>query len=87
MKNLIVLLVVLTLGCSSSELVEYYDNGQIKSVFTLKDRKREGVSIHYYPNGKVKYETYYSNDQKNGVARFYDTLGNLRGIQNWSNVH
>ena len=45
------------------EIVERYDNGQIREEKNYKDGKKSGKWIWYYENGEIKFE----NNYKNGI--------------------
>jgi len=81
MKRLLLIVLLLSLGFSQklTEVVETYDNGNIKSI-TYHKKTRNGIE-------KVKYEEYYYNGQKdkeetykNGESisdKWWDENGNL----------
>ncbi len=51
----------------------FYDNGNRKNVYTLKNGKFSGKVSHFYKNGKIKEVCYYKNDRHNGCFKeFYD---------------
>ena len=67
MKNhLIISLLILSVGFSQklTEVVETYENGNIKSI-TYHKKTRDGIE-------KVKYEEYYENGQKKSEGTFKD---------------
>ena len=74
MKNILVLVSVLTLITSCKDIQkEYYKNGNVESEIEVKDNMKNGLSRWYYPNGELKFEANYVNDKEEGkVKKFYD---------------
>ena len=73
MKNyLVISLLILSVGFSQrlSEVIETYDNGNIKSI-TYHKKTRNGIE-------KIKEEIYHENGQKEGEGTFKD--GKLEGL-------
>jgi len=67
MKKILLIVLLLSFGFSQklTEVVETYDNGNIKSI-TYHKKSRTGIE-------KVKYEEYYENGQKKAVTTFKDS--------------
>lgn len=50
----------------TGKYIEYYKDGQIKTIGYYRDGKKTGTWSTYYDNGKVDSEGYYSNGEKSG---------------------
>ena len=61
------------------ESVEYYEEGNIKSIIPFRNNMVEGLTITYYENGNIDEEVNYKNDKMNGEAKSYDENGKLNG--------
>ena len=66
-------------GIPDGESVEYYEEGNIKSIIPFKNNMVEGLTITYYENGNIDEEVNYKNDKMNGEAKSYDENGKLNG--------
>ena len=66
-------------GIPDGESVEYYEEGNIKSIIPFRNNIVEGLTITYYENGNIKEEVNYKNDKMNGEAKSYDENGKLNG--------
>jgi antitoxin component YwqK of YwqJK toxin-antitoxin module len=53
-------------GIMDGPFVEYYDNGQIKSICKCKNNKIDGDYCEWYRNGIIKEESIYKNGKKHG---------------------
>ena len=75
-------------------IVEWYNNGQVKSVGYLTNGKMEGIRVWWHENGKDKEltqykndkfeghsETWYENGQKQGDGKFRN--GKMEGLWNF----
>ena len=58
-------------------VVERYDSGKIRNVFTYKNGKRNGKAFGFYESGKLKKEGTYLDDNPIGITRMYYENGNL----------
>jgi len=56
---------------------KYYKDGQIKSVYKLKNGKINGELKKYYDNGNLQLNGNYINGKGNGFFVEYDSLGNI----------
>ena len=66
-------------GLPNGDSIEYYEEGNIKSVIPFKHNIVEGLTISYYENGNIKEEVNYKNNKMNGEAKSYDENGKLNG--------
>ena len=66
-------------GIPDGESVEYYEEGNIKSIIPFRNNIVEGLTITYYENGNIDEEVNYKNNKMNGEAKSYDENGKLNG--------
>ncbi|MCY7008128.1 phosphatidylinositol-4-phosphate 5-kinase [Fusobacterium simiae] len=66
-------------GLPNGDSIEYYEEGNIKSVIPFKHNIVEGLTISYYENGNIKEKVNYKNNKINGEAKSYDENGKLNG--------
>ena len=66
-------------GIPDGESVEYYEEGNIKSIIPFRNNIVEGLTITYYENGNIDEEVNYKNGKMNGEAKSYDENGKLNG--------
>lgn len=59
------------------EIIEYFDNGQLRIETTLINEKRNGQYIEYHQNGQLKIKTHYFNDCIVGRYQEYYENGNI----------
>jgi len=62
----------------ANEIKEYYKNGNLKSVCSVKDNKPEGQQKFYYENGNLKNEGFFKNGVANGLMKEYFENGKLK---------
>ncbi len=56
----------------------FYDNGNKKSIFTMKNGKISGKALNFYRNGAINEVSFYKNNKFNGCCKqFYDN-GSLK---------
>lgn len=55
--------------------VEYYENGNVKSVSFRKNGKVHGKVVHYYPNNQIEVEANYLNGKEEGESITYYPSG------------
>ena len=55
----------------------YYENGQIRSKYTVIDGKGEGEYLEYFKNGNLRIKTFYVKGKINGYKFDYFENGNL----------
>jgi len=58
-------------------ILERYEDGKIRSVFTRSNGARNGPAIGLYPSGRIKIEATYEEDYPSGIVRRYYENGNL----------
>jgi len=64
-------------GLLDGESREYYEEGDIKSIFPFKNNIPDGVFISYYQNGNIKEKHTYKNGNEEGEGLFYYQNGNI----------
>ena len=81
--KIILLILLLINGCGiitkSNELTvkkEYFENGQLKSVYHYRNDMKHGEAIVYYPTGALKGEATFDNDKLEGIFFSYYENGN-----------
>lgn len=82
MKKLIIPLVLLTLtlliiGCQNKTM-EHYNNGKIKSIYSLQNNKIEGLVTDYFENGEISRKAYYRDGLPDGPEFMYYPSGSLK---------
>jgi len=58
-------------------IVEKYENGNIRNIFTNRNGKRDGPGIGLYPSGRIKIEVTYRDDFPSGITRRYYENGSV----------
>jgi len=85
----IISLVILMYGCDDTkEIIEYYENGNIKSIKKVRicNNKIDTLNvIEYYDNGKIRCTGEYRNNLKNGKWVYYYSNGNIWSKGNFVN--
>ncbi len=61
----------------------YYDNGQLKTEYVVKDDKLEGYQKSYHENGNLRKEGNWKNDNEDGLFKFYDEDGVLKSDETY----
>lgn len=61
-------------------IYEYYPDGSIKSSYSIKDGKKDGICREFFMNGKLKKICSYIQDKPVGYEREYDEFGLLRQV-------
>ena len=56
---------------------EYYESGALKSEYTFKKGKREGLFKEYYESGALKSEYTVKNGKPEGPIKKYDENGEI----------
>lgn len=60
----------------SYHLIEYYENGRVKSKSNYASNDlQDGETIHYHPNGNIRQVLYYKMGEKHGESRGYHSNG------------
>ena len=90
--KIILLILLLINGCGiitkSNELTvkkEYFENGQLKSVYHYRNDMKHGEAIVYYPTGALKGETTFDNDELEGRVVSYYENGKVKSESLWEN--
>ena len=65
-------------GLLDGENREYYEEGNIKSIFYFKNNVVDGTSISYYQNGNIQEKNTYMNGEENGEGILYYENGNIK---------
>ncbi|WP_195340268.1 toxin-antitoxin system YwqK family antitoxin [Fusobacterium sp. 1001295B_180824_G3] len=65
-------------GLLDGENREYYEEGEIKSIFPFKNNVADGNMISYYQNGNIKEKNTYKNGIEEGESILYYENGNLK---------
>ncbi len=63
----------------------YYDNGNLKSEFTMLDNSMEGEIKEYYESGKIKLKGNYKSSKRDGEQKAFFETGEVKGIYNYRN--
>lgn len=53
----------------------YYENGQIKNIYTYKNGLKDGIGIEWWETGKLMTYGYYKNGVSNGIMKWYNEHG------------
>lgn len=81
MKKEIVTLLIFTLAtffsCTTKEK-EYYQNGNLKKIVSVKNGEVHGVVKIFYPNGNVQELSYFENGKRNGISKGFFNTGELQ---------
>ena len=59
------------------QVIEKYDNGNIRNLFSYKKGKRNGKAFSFYENGRLKMEGTYLENNPIGITKMYYENGNL----------
>jgi len=63
---------------SEGEETSWYENGQLLSIYTYKNNKKEGAAIVYWENGVIYFKGNYKNNNKAGTWVGYKENGTVR---------
>lgn len=63
----------------------YYDNGKLRSEFTIINGFLEGEVKEYYKSGKIRLKGNYRRSNKHGMQKVYFETGELKGEYNYKN--
>ncbi len=81
----LILTLICCSSCTSQTKSEFYDNGNTKLTYSLRDGKKHGEAISYYPTGDVESEGMFYRGQFDGEWKFYYESGDLKSIQEYDN--
>ena len=62
---------------------EYYENGNLKYDYNLKDWKLNGTLTEYNEKGKIKFKGNFINDKPDGLHLCFYENGNLKSEYKW----
>lgn len=79
---ILIISVILLTSCSKVDK-SYYEDGQIKSEVSYKNKKRNGISTWYHPNGQIQLVTSYKNDVLDGKLQRFFYNGSLQLLENY----
>lgn len=68
----------------NGEVIDYYENNQIKYRVQIEFGFKEGLWISWYQNGQKKNEGNYSNGAKDGLWNHWHKNGNKSNERNWN---
>ena len=73
-KIIFILLLIFTfeLTAQQDSVVNYYNNGNTKSIIHLRDNFRDGDAKFFWENGNIKEELSYINGRVEGLVRKYN---------------
>ncbi len=63
----------------------YYDDGQVKTEYFLKNDELNGLQKSYHENGNIKKEGNWVNDKESGLFKFYNEDGVLENDETYVN--
>lgn len=72
-------------GKLNGEVINYYENGNIRRIGTFKNDQREGEFIEYDENGDKSSEYICKNDKIEGKASYYYSNGKIKRIGYFKN--
>jgi antitoxin component YwqK of YwqJK toxin-antitoxin module len=70
-------------GKNNNEKVEYFKNGEIKSVHNYEDEVLSGRSLEYYESGNLKTKLNYKEGLIQDTLKHYYESGQLKNISIW----
>lgn len=70
---------------SDGEHKTFFDNGQLKYLFSLKNNKLHGIAKEYYKSGQLKFEGQYNNGNREGMHKEYFGDNVLESEMNFKN--
>jgi len=64
--------------------LEFYANGNKKSIVSYKNGLKNGIFIKYHENGVVEIKKYYKKDKLHGIAKYYMPDGSIMSRHRFS---
>ncbi len=64
----------------------FTEDGYELSIQTYRNGKKHGAAVVYHPNGALHYSGEYDEDERIGEWKFYDEMGDLVTIENFSRI-
>ena len=83
MRKSLFILFIFPLFLLAQETKEYHENGQLKSIYTLKNGKKDGVVKIYYENGNLWGTGHMKDGKPDGKCVQYFENGNLESEENY----
>lgn len=80
MKKAIILLFIFFIYSCNNKKIEYFDNGNVKSVYSLKDGEYHGLFESYDNIGNIKEMHIYQNGEKSDSSVYYKNTGVINYI-------
>jgi len=81
-----ILLAFILYSCNTSNIkVEKYENGNVKSRFTLENDKKSGICYEYYEDETIKSISNWKKGKKNGRQILYMPNGQINEVSFFSN--
>lgn len=62
----------------SDSVKTYYENGNVKAIFFLKDQVKDGQALFFFENGNIRMEAVYSSGKVDGPVKKFDENGVLK---------
>ena len=80
MKLQFILIIMLTASVfgQDSLVINYFDNGNKKEIYNLKNNIRVGADTLFFENGNIKEERFYVNGRIDGLIKIYSEEGKLQ---------
>lgn len=73
----LLILVIVLHACSKLEIIDRYENGDIKEECQFKNGQKNGICRGYFPDGSLEYIVKFKNDTLNGESLFFHKNGYL----------
>ena len=67
----------------TGSVMEYYENGQLKSRENFKDGKEEGLSEYFYENGELEFGGNLKEGKEDGLWEIFYENGQLKSRENY----
>lgn len=85
MKNLLYLLVTLSLFSCSEKRVTFDDLSETGGYFYYEGKKFTGTGFEMFNSTKVKHETHYKDGEKDGEEKYFNKNGDLTYLRTYIN--
>ncbi len=73
------MLIIFTFQCTNKETVkEYFNNGNVKTLYHLRNNEMHGLYKEFYPNGRIKEIATFIRGKYEGERKFFYKNGKLR---------
>jgi antitoxin component YwqK of YwqJK toxin-antitoxin module len=84
MKKIIFVMVFLSFSCSN-RIREYYESGNLRYEYAVKDRLKHGIALKYYETGELMQKSHWINGEKSGESTVYYKNGKIKLKANFIN--